>query len=59
MNRPGHKANIAYTKHRFPDTSLAEVRTRIDDFSEALQRFRSVQVKKYDDNIFSIRTVAS
>lgn len=59
MNRPGHKANIAYTKHRFPDTSLAEAQQRIADFSEALQRFHSVHAEQYDDNIFSISTVAS
>ena len=55
MNRPGHKGNIAYTKHRFPDTPLTEVRLRIADFSAALQRFHAVQAEQYDDNIFSIR----
>lgn len=59
MNRPGHKANIAYTKHRFPDTSLAEVRLRIAGLTGVLQRFHGVQAEQYDDNIFSIRTVAS
>lgn len=59
MNRPGHKANIAYTKHRFPDTSLAEVRLRIAGLTDALQRFHKVQAEQHGDNIFSIRTVAS
>ena len=59
MNKPGHKGNIAYTKHRFPDTPLEEVRLRIADFSAALQRFHAVQAEQYDDNIFSIGPVAS
>jgi hypothetical protein len=54
MNKPGHKANIAYTKHRFPDTSLTEVQIRVAEFARALQRFHAVQVEQYDDNIFSI-----
>lgn len=59
MNKPGHKGNIAYTKHRFPDTSLEEVRLRIADFSGALQRFRAVRAEQYDENVFSISAVAS
>lgn len=59
MNRFGHKGNIAYTKHRFPDTSVTEVRSRIADFSKVLQRFRSLQVEQYDENVFSISTDGS
>ena len=58
MNRQGHKGNIAYTKHRFPDTSLTEVQARIADLSKVLRRFHAVQAEQYDDNIFSISTVA-
>ena len=58
LNKPGHKGNISYTKHRFPDTSLTEVRQRIRDLSEVLQRFRSIEVEQYDDNIFSIEPTA-
>ena len=59
MNKPRHKGNIAYTKHRFPDTPLEEVRLRIAEFSETLQRFQAVRAEQYDDNIFSISAIAS
>ena len=59
MNKQGHKGNIAYTKHRFPDTPLIEVQARVADFSKALGRFHAVKVEQYDDNIFSICTVAT
>ena len=54
MNKPGHKSNIAYTRHRFPDTSLEDVRLRIAEFSIALKRFETVRVEDYSQNIFSI-----
>ena len=59
MNKPGHKGNIAYTKHRFPDTQVEGVRLRIAEFSETLQRFQAVRAVQYDENIFSISAVAS
>lgn len=59
MHKPGHKANIAYTKHRFPDTFLTEVQLRITEFSVTLQRFHKVQAQQYDENIFSVRTIAA
>ncbi len=57
MHRRGHKGNIAYTKHRFPDTPLAEVELRIADFRRALQRFQTVGVEQFAANVFLIRPV--
>lgn len=54
MNKPGHKSNIAYTRHRFPDTTLEEVQQRIAEFSSALKRFETVKAMNYSQNIFSI-----
>jgi surface carbohydrate biosynthesis protein len=54
MNKPGHKSNIAYTRHRFPDTTLEEVRQRIAELSSALKRFETVKAMNYSQNIFSI-----
>jgi surface carbohydrate biosynthesis protein len=54
MNKPGHKSNIAYTRHRFPDTSLEEVQQRIAKLSTALKRFEGIKAMNYSQNIFSI-----
>jgi surface carbohydrate biosynthesis protein len=52
QNRPGHKSNIAYTRHRFPQTELDEVRARVEDFGKCLNRFSSVIVRQDSDNAF-------
>ena len=59
MNKPGHKSNIAYTRHRFPDTTLEEVQQRIAELSTALKRFETVRVEDYSQNIFSICNIAT
>ncbi len=51
-NTLGHKTNMAYTKHRFPDTSLSEVDQKISEFSNLLQRFKAVEASVYDENVF-------
>jgi surface carbohydrate biosynthesis protein len=53
-NRPGHKSNIAYTRHRFPQTELDEVRTRVSDFAKCLGRFSNVRVRADSDNVFVV-----
>jgi surface carbohydrate biosynthesis protein len=56
-NRPGHKSNIAYTRHRFPHTELHEVQARVADFSKCLGRFSNVKVRVDSDNIFVVTSV--
>jgi surface carbohydrate biosynthesis protein len=54
-NRPGHKSNIAYTRHRFPHTELNEVRKRVVEFQASLKRFAAVAVNQLDENIFEVQ----
>jgi surface carbohydrate biosynthesis protein len=53
-NRPRHKSNIAYTRHRFPGTELPKVQQRIDSFGRILGRFEHVRAEAIDGNIFRI-----
>jgi surface carbohydrate biosynthesis protein len=53
-NRPGHKSNIAYSRHRFPQTELGEVQSRIVDFGACLNCFSKVIVRQDSDNIFVV-----
>jgi surface carbohydrate biosynthesis protein len=53
-NKPRHKSNIAYTRHRFPGIELAEVQQRIDVFGRILGRFARVRAEQIEDNIFRI-----
>jgi surface carbohydrate biosynthesis protein len=55
MNRPGHKSNIGYTLHRFPDTSVLEVSKRIAEFRDCLGRFDGVTAHQLDENIFTVQ----
>ena len=55
MNRPGHKSNIAYTRHRFPYTPLNEVKLRIAKLSTSLKRFQNLQTAETSENIFCLK----
>jgi surface carbohydrate biosynthesis protein len=57
-NTPGHKSNAEYTRHRFPDTPLAEVEARVAKLASALDRFGGVAVSGHSPNIFKIAPVA-
>ena len=54
QNKPGHKSNIAYTRHRFPRTYRAEVESRVADFSRLLGRFEQVRVSDHSEDLFVI-----
>ncbi len=53
--REGHKSNVAYTRHRFPHTEVAEVKARIADFAACLGRFSNLTVRALDENIFEVQ----
>jgi len=52
MRRPGHRNNIVYHAHRFPDISVAEVRQRVARFGRLLQRFERVHVEPFGEYTF-------
>ena len=52
MRRPGHRNNIVYHAHRFPDISLAEVRDRVARFGRLLQRFERIHVEPFGEYTF-------
>lgn len=51
---PGHKSNIAYTRHRFPGVVLPEVEERIGRFRAILGRFEAVRARQTMKNVFKI-----
>jgi surface carbohydrate biosynthesis protein len=55
MRRPGHRNNLAFHAHRFPDISVDEIMERIDRMGRLLNRFGSIRVEPYSKHIFSIR----
>ena len=52
MHRPGHRNNIVYHAHRFPDISVAEVRARVERLGRVLHRFQGVRVESYGEHTF-------
>lgn len=50
-NRPGHKSNIAYTRHRFPVTPLSEVKAMIGTFGSCLSRFENIAVREIESGL--------
>lgn len=56
MHRPGHRNNIVYHAHRFPDISAAEIQARVDRLGRLLRRFEGVRVEPYGDYTFRFRT---
>jgi surface carbohydrate biosynthesis protein len=57
-NKPGHKSNEAYTRHRFPGLGVSEVRAKIALFSRTLGRFSTVDAEDASENIFKIHAIA-
>ena len=55
MHRPGHRNNLAFHAHRFPDISVAEIRERISRMGGLLNRFNSIRVGQQSKHIFTIR----
>jgi surface carbohydrate biosynthesis protein len=58
-NRPGHKSNVAYTRHRFPHTELTEVQTRIAEFASCLDYFSGFSVREDSENVFIVSPTRS
>ncbi len=56
MRRPGHRNNIVYHAHRFPDISAAEIQARVDRLGRLLGRFERVRVEPYGEYTFRFRT---
>jgi surface carbohydrate biosynthesis protein len=50
-NRPGHKSNVAYTRHRFPATPMREVNTMIETFTTCLGRFQNIGVREIESEL--------
>ena len=44
MRRPGHRNNMTYHAHRFPEIHAADVQERVDRFARLLGRFAQVRV---------------
>lgn len=56
MRKPGHRNNIVYHAHRFPDISATEVQARVDRFGRLLDRFARVRVEPCGEYTFRFRT---
>ena len=54
MRRPGHRNNLAYHAHRWPEISVEEIGNRIARLGELLNRFDRLRVKPYSPHIFKI-----
>ena len=54
MRRPGHRNNLTYHAHRWPDISVAEVKDRIARLGRLLNRFDGLRVEPYSQHIFKI-----
>jgi hypothetical protein len=54
MRRTGHRNNLAYHAHRFPDISVAEIMTRVKRMRKLLNRFETIKVIQMSKHIFRI-----
>jgi hypothetical protein len=54
MHRPGHRNNIAYHAHRFPDISVPEIMKKIESMGRLLNRFETIRVAQISKHIFRI-----
>jgi hypothetical protein len=54
MHRPGHRNNLAYHAHRFPDISAEEIGERIASLGRLLNRFDKIRVRHHSKHIFWI-----
>ena len=53
------KNELSYSVQKFPPTSLVDIQTRADKFSEILRRFKSIRISEIDANCFEVQTEAS
>jgi hypothetical protein len=54
MRRPGHRNNLVYHAHRFPDISVAEIMRRVKRMRKLLNRFETIKVIQMSKHIFRI-----
>ncbi len=54
MRRPGHRNNLAFHTHRFPDISVEEVRKRAARLGRLLNRFEDVRIEQHSRHIFKM-----
>lgn len=54
MRRPGHRNNLAYHAHRFPDISMEEIMRRVKRMGKLLNRFGTIKVTQMTKHIFRI-----
>jgi surface carbohydrate biosynthesis protein len=54
MHRPGHRNNLTYHAHRFPDISVPEIMKKIACMGRQLNRFESIKVTQISKHIFRI-----
>lgn len=56
MHRPGHRNNLAFHAHRFPDISAEEIMRRVAHLGRLLNRFDTIRVRDHSKHIFWITT---
>jgi surface carbohydrate biosynthesis protein len=54
MHRPGHRNNIVYHAHRFPDITVPEIMKKVERMGKLLNRFDKIRVKQISKHIFAI-----
>jgi surface carbohydrate biosynthesis protein len=54
MRRPGHRNNITLHNHRYPGISSEEMLAIIGRFSQLLDRFHELKVKKHSQHLYWI-----
>jgi hypothetical protein len=54
MRRPGHRNNLAYHAHRFPDISVEEIMRKVERMRKLLNRFETIKVIQMSQHIFRI-----
>ena len=54
MRRAGHRNNLAYHAHRWPDISVDEIESRVARLSNMLGRFKNIRVTQHSKHIFRI-----
>jgi len=54
MRRPGHRNNLAYHAHRFPDISVSEIQGKIARMGRLLNRFDGIRVTRMSRYLFRI-----
>lgn len=54
MLKPGHRNNITLHDHRYPGITMQEMQAIIRRFSELLDRFHNIRVKKHSRHLYWI-----